>query len=99
MNWQESAGSLVLLAAAEETGLINTFIEVTEPYGTPQQMLTLLFMNALGVNRPWDLRGYTGDGLALLTGRKRAFGYEHMERYLSRLALPGTAEPLTHYLV
>ncbi len=99
MNWQESAGSLLLLAAAEEIGLINTFLEVAEPYGTQQQMLTLLFMNALELKRPWDLRGYSGDGLALLTGRKRAFGYEYIERYLTRLAQSGTDEPLTEALV
>src|SRR5258708_13397973 len=62
-------------------------------------MITRLFMNALEVKRPWDLRGYSGDGLALLTGRKRAFGYEYIERYLTRLAQSGTDEPLTEALV
>jgi transposase len=31
----------------------------------------------------WDLRGYTADGLALLTGRKRAYGYRYTEAFLS----------------
>ena len=40
----------------------------------------------LAVQRPWDLRFYAGDGLALLTGRRRAYGYEHTERFLSQIA-------------
>ena len=34
-------------------------------------LLTLLFLEAVGLHRTWDLRGYTADGLALLTGRTR----------------------------
>jgi len=33
-------------------------------------MLTLVFMNVFEVQRPWDLRFYAGDGLALLSGRR-----------------------------
>lgn len=50
------------------------------------------------MRRTWDLRGYTGDGLALLTGRERAYGYRHVERFLSGLAHAGVAGPLTDAL-
>jgi hypothetical protein len=29
-------------------------------------VLTLLFLGVVGLRRTWDLRGYTGDALALL---------------------------------
>jgi hypothetical protein len=38
-------------------------------------LLTLLFLEAVGLQRTWDLRGYTGQALALLTDRHRAYGY------------------------
>lgn len=60
-----------------------------------QQMTqTLLFMNLFGVRRTWDLRSYSGDGLALVSERKRAYGYIHTERFLSQLAAAGAAERL-----
>ena len=49
-------------------------------------VLTLLFLGVVGLRRTWDLRGYTGDALALLSGRKRAYGYFHTERLLSQMA-------------
>lgn len=49
-------------------------------------VLTLLFLNAVGLHRTWDLRSYTGDALGLLSGRKRAYGYLHTERLLSEVA-------------
>lgn len=58
-------------------------------------MLTLLFMNVCQVQRPWELRFYSGDGLALLSGRQRAYGYAHTERFLSQLAQGEAAERLT----
>lgn len=61
-------------------------------------MLTLLFMNVCHVQRPWDLRFYTGDGLALLSGRRRAYGYEHTERFLAQLAQGAASERLTDSL-
>ena len=60
--------------------------------GEPSQrslVATLLFLGAVGLSRPWDLRGYTGDGLALLSGRQRAYGYEHTERFLAQVAQAG----------
>jgi hypothetical protein len=61
-------------------------------------VLTLLFLGAVGLRRTWDLRGYTGDALGLLTHRKRAYGYCHTERLLSQLAQAEGAETLTDAL-
>ena len=59
---------------------------------------TLLFLGAVGLHRPWELRGYSGGGLALLTGRTRAYGYRSTERFLSELACSGGADALTDAL-
>jgi hypothetical protein len=61
-------------------------------------LLTLLFLGAVGLRRTWDLRGYSGDALGVLTGRKRAYGYAHVERFLSQLAHAGGAETFTNAL-
>ncbi len=61
-------------------------------------LLTLLFLPAVGLKRTWDLRGYTGDALALLTGRTQAYSYRHTERFLSAVARAGGAEKLTDAL-
>jgi hypothetical protein len=58
-------------------------------------VLTLLFLGVVGLRRTWDLRGYTGDALALLSGRKRAYGSFHTERLLSQMARANQAESLT----
>jgi hypothetical protein len=60
--------------------------------------LTLLFLEAVGLRRTWDLRGYTGQALALLTGRQIAYGYRHTERFLTELAQIGADEALTQAL-
>ena len=52
-------------------------------------MSTLLFLGVVGLSRPWVLRSYSGDGLALLSGRPRAYGYEHTERFLAQVAQAG----------
>jgi hypothetical protein len=62
------------------------------------QLLTLLFLEAVGLRRTWDLRGYTGQALALLTGRQIAYGYRHTERFLTELAQIGADEALTQAL-
>lgn len=49
-------------------------------------VLTLLSLGVVGLRRTWDLRGYTGDALGLLSGRIRAYGYLHTERLLSEVA-------------
>jgi hypothetical protein len=56
-------------------------------------VLTLLFLGVVGLWRTWDLRGYTGEALALLSGRKRAYGYFHTERLLSQMAMPMLLKP------
>ncbi len=109
--WQEGAGGLLLLAAAHETGLLPALDaaipcdrdddSTAHAHGarTRALLLTLLFLNAVGLRRTWDLRGYVGDALALLTGRDRAYGYRHVEHVLSDLARASAADPLTDALV
>ena len=60
-----------------------------------QLLLTLLFLGAVGLARPWDLRSYSGDGLALLTGRRWAYGYVHTDRFLAELARAEADQPLS----
>ncbi len=100
-----------MLAAAHETGLI-TALEQALPTGeqvaprlahaTPttrrQSLLTLLFLGVVGLRRIWDLRGYTGEALAWLSGRRRAYGFWHTERFLSQVARAGGDETLTEAL-
>ncbi len=108
-NVQEGVGGLLLLAAAHETGLLSdleTAIASCEPT-TPhsllssspqcrrQLMLTLLFLPLSGLHRTYDLRSYTGNVLAVMTGRCRAYGYCHTERFLSQLAKANGSEALT----
>jgi len=107
--WQEGLGSLLLLAAAQETGLLNALVSAIMPLADPRipglsppnpvvvarLVLTLLFLPVAGLARTWDLRGYTGTMLALLTGRERAYSQRYTERFLARLAAVGTAERLT----
>jgi len=103
---------LLLLAAANETTLITHLCEAlpSEPVSArpplagssaslrQRLVLTLLFMSAVGVERTWDLRGYTGGGLALLTGRKRAYGYQYTESFLSQVAKASGADRLINAL-
>lgn len=103
----------MLVAAAQETGLLaqlETALACCSseqsgrigrlcPASRQMLVLTLLFLGVVGLRRPWDLRGYTGDALALLTGRRRAYGYWHVERLLTQLAHAGAAEALTSVLL
>jgi len=100
-----------LLAAAQETGLI-TALEQALPTGeqvaprlahaTPstrrQSLLTLLFLGVVGLRRTCDLRGYTGEALARLSGRQQAYGLWHTERFLSQVARARGDETLTEAL-
>jgi hypothetical protein len=61
-------------------------------------LLTLLFLNAVGLRRTFDLRSYTGVGLAVLTKRQRTYGYRHTERFLAQVARAGGDETLTDAL-
>jgi hypothetical protein len=106
---QAGAGGLLLVAAANVSGLLaglETAIASCEP--TPphsllssspqclrQLLLTLLFLPLDGLHRTYDLRSYTGDALAVVTGRHRAYGYCHTERFLSQLAKANGSETLT----
>ena len=94
-GYHEQAGSLLRFSAATETGLLTQLEEALPPAPDPtclplagsaavrrRLLLTLLFLGAVGLPRAWDLRGYTADSLALLTGRKRAYGYRYTEAFL-----------------
>lgn len=100
------------MAAAHETGLLET-LDAALPLASStcparlahsthasreQLLLTLLFLNAVGLRSTYDLRSYTGAGLALLTRRQRAYGYRHTERFLSQVARAGGDETLTDAL-
>ncbi len=111
-GWREGAGGLLLLAAAQETGLAETLTaalpvalpadnerrDYQGPASRQALVLTLLFLGAVGLRRTCDLRAYTGDALALLTERRRAYGYRHVERFLAAMARAGGAETLTEGL-
>ena len=102
----------MLLAAATETKLIADLCEALPTESTTTRpplagssaalrqrlLLTLLFLGAVGLQRTWDLRGYTTTGLALLTGRKQAYGYRYTEAFLSQVAYADGAERLTDAL-
>jgi hypothetical protein len=105
---------LLLLAAATETGLLTQLEQALPPSPVPPELLclpqaasptvrrrlllTLLFLGAVGLQRTWDLRGYTADGLALLSGRTRAYGYRYTEAFLSQVARANGAERFTNAL-
>jgi len=107
--WQEGIGSLLLLAAAKQTGLLEMLVtavmalaDLTIPGLSPPNpevvmrlILTLLFLPVAGLARTWDLRSYTGTMLAVVTGRERAYSQRYAERFLARLAHAGAAESLT----
>jgi hypothetical protein len=110
-GYHEHAGGLLLVAAPQETALITHLAEALpseQAEGRPplvgssavrrRLLLTLLFLGAVGLHRTWDLRSYTADGLALLTGRKRAYGYRYTEAFLSQVAQFDGAERLTDAL-
>ncbi len=105
-------GSLLLLAAAQQTGLLEALVaaimEVADPripgLSPPNPavvarlLLMLLFLPVAGLARTWDLRSYTGTMLAVVTGRERAYSQRYTERFLARLAHAGAAERLTEVI-
>ena len=113
-GYHEQAGGLLLLAAATETGLLTQLEQALPPPAVPpapaclplaaraavrrRLLLTVLFLGAVGLSRTWDLRGYVADGLALLTGRTRAYGYRYTEMFLSQVARADGAERFTDAL-
>ncbi len=108
-QWLTGVGGLVLLAAAQETDVLLSMeaaLALCEASTQPRLahlslpsrrmlLLTLLFLGAVGLRRTWDVRGYSGDALGVLTGRKRAYGDAHVERFLSQLAHAGRAQTFT----
>jgi hypothetical protein len=104
----------LLLAATHQTGLLTSLetaispnqltvppslrLARFQPATVRGQLLTLLFLEGVGLRRTWDLRGYTGQALALLTSRRLAYGYRHTERFLAELAHLRTDELLTDAL-
>ena len=70
-KWQEEAGALLLLAATHETDLLAQLegaFPIKQPHARVQEpapqhllhpnlrlLLTLLFLNAVGLQRPWGL--------------------------------------------
>jgi len=110
-GYHEQAGGLLLLAAATETGLLIQLEQALPTTLNPaclplagsavvrrRLLLTLLFLGAVGIPRTLDLRGYTADGLALLTVRTRAYGYRYTEAFLSQIARTDGAERFTETL-
>jgi hypothetical protein len=113
-KWQEGAGGLLLLAAANATALLSQLEEAlpmkqqsssgsqsSSPrlfYSQRSLLLTLLFLPAVGLHRFWELRSYTGEELALLTGRPRPYSYRHTERFLLRLSAAQADQALTDAL-
>ena len=101
----------MLLAAANVTGLLSQLegaLPLKQHQATVQELaqqrssqphlrllLTLVFLNAVGLQRPWDLRTYTGSELALLTGRPQPYSYRHVERFLRKLATADADEAFT----
>lgn len=96
---------MLLLAAAQQTGLLEVLVTAVmaeapglspaNPAVVMRLILTLLFLPVAGLARTWDLRGYTGTMLAVVTGRERAYSQRYAERFLARLAQAGAAERLT----
>ncbi len=103
-----------MLAAAHETHLLcqlEAVLSVKQPSSNVPQpsphclfhphqrlLLTLLFLPAVGLCRFWDLRSYTGQELALLTGRAHPYSYRHTERFLLKLAKLDGDQTLTEAL-
>jgi hypothetical protein len=114
MEWQEGAGGLLLLAAAHETALLSQLEEVlpmkpqtsSASQPSPQRLLhpqrslllTLLFLPAVGLHRFWELRSYTGQELARLSGRAHPYSYRHTERFLLQLSSVQADQALTKAL-
>ena len=110
--WQEGIGSLLLLAAAHQTGFLATLDSTLQRVATAapssglplnlavieRLVLTLLFLPVASLARTWDLRTYTGTMLALVTGRGCAYSYAYVEQFLSRLAHAVADESLTDAL-
>jgi hypothetical protein len=110
--WQEGIGSLLLVAAAHQTGLLDMLVRALLEGAAPtipgvdppnsavivRLVLTLLVLPVAGLARTWDVRTSTGTLLAVVTGRPRAYSQRYTERFLARLAQAGVAERLTEVM-
>ena len=108
------SGGLLLLAAAHETNLLSQWEEAlpmkrassSAPPPSPHQLLhpqrslllTLLFLPAVELHRCWDLHSFTGQELALLSGRTHHYSYRHTERLLLQLSSAQADQALTKAL-
>jgi hypothetical protein len=111
---EQAGGLLLLAAATETgllTQLEHALPPAADPALAPPSfplaaspavrqrlLLTVLFLGAVGLQRTWDLRGYTAEGLALFTGRMQAYGYRYTEAFLSQVACADGAERFTDAL-
>src|SRR5258708_40260700 len=96
---QEGVGGLLRLPAAHETGLLLDLEQVigscepttprsllsSSPQCLRQLLLTLLFLPLNGLHPTYDLRSYSGDALAMVTGRHRGYGYCHTDGFHSNI--------------
>jgi hypothetical protein len=113
LGWQEGAGGLLRLSAAYETALLSQLEEAlpmkqtsSASQSSPQRLsqpprsllLTLLFLPAVGFHRFWELRSYTGQELARLSGRVHPYSYRHTERFLLQLSSAQADQALTKAL-
>lgn len=105
-------GSLILLAAAQNTALLEALSKglpvaqaadtrlAHQRESTKKQMLaTVLFMPVAKIFRAWQLRSYTAEQLARLSGREKAYGYRTIERFVGEVAAAGGSEGLTEQVV
>lgn len=96
------AGSVLLLAVAEKSGLLEKLsqalceLQVGSPHRTESLLKTLLFLPVVGLSRPYDLRHYSGDGLRVLSGSRCEYSYIHVERFLARLTTAGGEDVITN---
>jgi hypothetical protein len=102
----------LLLAGASATGLLAILEQAVRsaparpgsrlarhrPQTRQGLLRTLLFLGVVGLRRPWDLRGYSGGELAVLSGRRQAYGYETVARFRREVVAAGAAQTLTDAL-
>src|SRR5579875_2780982 len=82
----------MLSSHAEVCGRLPCALWPTIPSCTFAATLLRTFVRLL------TLRGYSGEGLAVLSGRRQAYGYRTLERFLRELAAAGGAQTLTDAL-
>ena len=110
-KWQGGQEPCCRLSATHETNLLSHFegafpleqshapVQGPEPqhllHPNVRLLLTLLFLNVVGLHRPWDLRTYTRSTLRRLSGKLQPYSYRHVERFLRMLAIANADEAFT----